>query len=78
MNIPEEVDDYIKESIDYTLGLPVSTRTLELKLHASEDARRRLQDQYFLLHSRLKDKDEIIERCKVGLYLIPLLVSCFF
>ncbi|OVA03627.1 hypothetical protein BVC80_1659g9 [Macleaya cordata] len=64
MDIPQDLDDYIKESIDYTLGLPVSSKTLELKLQASEDARRRLQDQYFLLHSRLKEKDEIIERSR--------------
>ncbi|KAI3982963.1 hypothetical protein MKX01_010446 [Papaver californicum] len=64
MNIPQDVDDYIKESIDYTLGLPVSERTLETKLLASEDARKRLQDQNFVLHSRLKEKDELLERSK--------------
>ncbi|KAI3871019.1 hypothetical protein MKX03_010865 [Papaver bracteatum] len=64
MDIPQDLDDYIKESIDYTLGLPVSERTLETKLLASEDARKRLQDQYFVLYSRLKEKDELIERSK--------------
>ncbi|XP_026397532.1 uncharacterized protein LOC113292944 [Papaver somniferum] len=64
MDIPQDLDDYIKESIDYTLGLPVSERTLETKLLASEDARKRLQDQYFVLHSLLKEKDELIKRSK--------------
>ncbi|PRQ32702.1 hypothetical protein RchiOBHm_Chr5g0049351 [Rosa chinensis] len=45
--LPQEVDDYIRESIDHTLGLPVSAQTLELKkLRCSEVAKRRLRDQY--------------------------------
>ncbi|KAI3921121.1 hypothetical protein MKX01_036100 [Papaver californicum] len=64
MDMHQDVDDYIKESIDYTLGLPVPERTLEKKLLASEDARKRLQDQNFVLHSWLKEKDELIERSK--------------
>ncbi|OWM80979.1 uncharacterized protein LOC116215216 [Punica granatum] len=61
MNLPEEIEDYIKESIDHCLGLPVSEQTLELKLRASEEARRELQDQCLLLQSRLKEKDDQIE-----------------
>ncbi|XP_043715865.1 uncharacterized protein LOC122664208 [Telopea speciosissima] len=64
MDVPQEVDVFIKESIDYSLGLPVSEKTLELKLQASENAMKRLQDQYFYLHSQLKLKDEILESAR--------------
>ncbi|KAM7520807.1 hypothetical protein LguiB_019769 [Lonicera macranthoides] len=64
MDLSQELDDYIRESIDYSLGLPVTTQTLELKLQASEEAQRRLRDQYLYLRSRLKEKDEIIERAR--------------
>lgn len=65
MEIPQEIDDFIKESIDYSLGLPVTEKTLELKLQVSEESQRHLQDQNFLLHARLKEKDEAIERARV-------------
>ncbi|KAF8398811.1 hypothetical protein HHK36_014671 [Tetracentron sinense] len=61
MDLPQELDDYIKESIESCLGLPVSEKTLELKLQGSEEARKRLQDQYFYLHGQFKEKDEIVE-----------------
>ncbi|GMN35234.1 hypothetical protein TIFTF001_005163 [Ficus carica] len=64
MDLPKEIDDYIKESIEYTLGLPVSRSTLEVKLQASEESQRRLRDQYLLLHSLVKEKDEAIDRAK--------------
>lgn len=64
MEIPQEIDEYIKESIDYTVGLPVSSHTLEVKLQASEEAQERLRSQYFLLQSKLKEKDGIIERAR--------------
>ncbi|XP_010270767.1 PREDICTED: uncharacterized protein LOC104606987 isoform X2 [Nelumbo nucifera] len=64
MDLPQEMGDYIKESIDCALGLSVSEKTLHLKLRASEEARKRIQDQYFYLHDRLKEKDEVIERAK--------------
>lgn len=65
MDLPRKIDDYIKESFDYYLGLPVSTNTLDLKLQASEEALRRLRDKYLLLHSKLKEKDQSIDRAKV-------------
>lgn len=65
MDLPQEVDGYIKESIDHTLGLPVSAQTLELKLRCSEEARRRLRDQYSLLLAKLKEKDQALERTRV-------------
>ncbi|KAF8398808.1 hypothetical protein HHK36_014668 [Tetracentron sinense] len=64
MDLPQEVDDYIKESIESYLGLPVSEKTLDLKLQASEEARKRLQDQYFYIQSQFKEKDEIVERAR--------------
>lgn len=64
MDIPQEIDDYIKESIQYSLGLPVSAQTLELKLQASLEAQNQLRDRCLHLHSKLKEKDEIIERTR--------------
>ncbi|KAF5178772.1 28 kDa ribonucleoprotein [Thalictrum thalictroides] len=64
IDLPQELDDYIRESINYSLCLPVSTKALESKLQASEEARKQLRDQYFFLHSRLKEKDEAIERAR--------------
>ncbi|KAG0453181.1 hypothetical protein HPP92_025548 [Vanilla planifolia] len=55
MDIPQEADDYIRESIEVSLGLPVSENTLRLKLLASEDERHRLQDQIFVLQDQLKE-----------------------
>ncbi|KAL5983176.1 hypothetical protein ACLOJK_017259 [Asimina triloba] len=64
MDLPPDLDDYIHQSIQNTVGLPVPTKTLGLKLLASEQSRHRLQDQIFLLQDRLKDKDERIERLR--------------
>ncbi|KAM7260160.1 hypothetical protein ACFE04_015901 [Oxalis oulophora] len=63
-DLPKEIDDYIKESIEDSLGLTISTQTLQSKLRASEESRLRLRDQYFILMSKLKLKDESIERIK--------------
>ncbi|KAK6938116.1 hypothetical protein RJ641_031624 [Dillenia turbinata] len=64
MALPPEIDDYIKESIQHSLGLPVSDRTIELKLRAVLEAQERLKDQYYLLQERLKEKDDIIDRAR--------------
>ncbi|KAJ8763085.1 hypothetical protein K2173_023290 [Erythroxylum novogranatense] len=64
MEIPQEIDSYIKESIDDTLGLPVSAETLQLKLRASEDTLHRLHDQYALLFQKSRQKDQLIHRLK--------------
>ncbi|KAG8632879.1 WPP domain-interacting tail-anchored protein 2 [Manihot esculenta] len=64
MDLPSEIDNYIKETIDDSLGLPVSTHTLQLKLRASEDTHRRLHDQYLLLLEKLRQKDQLIDRTK--------------
>lgn len=65
MDLPPQIDECIKESIDYSLGLPVSARTLESKLRASEEAQKGLRDQCSLLQSKLKDKDGLIELARV-------------
>ncbi|XP_010543754.1 PREDICTED: uncharacterized protein LOC104816564 [Tarenaya hassleriana] len=64
MDLPREVDEYIKESIDHSLGLPISTDTLQQKLRTSEESQRRLRDQYLALVSRLKEKDQLIDRAR--------------
>ncbi|KAG7037609.1 hypothetical protein SDJN02_01238 [Cucurbita argyrosperma subsp. argyrosperma] len=64
MDLPPEVDNYIKETIDHSLGLPVSAETLELKLRVSEDAQRRLGQYCDVLQSKIKEKDLLIERSK--------------
>lgn len=76
MDLPRQMDDYIKESIDHCLGLPVSSRTLEMKLHASQEAQRRLRDQCIFLQSKLKEKDQVIERAKVSLCFAVMHLWC--
>ncbi|XWS21458.1 hypothetical protein CRYUN_Cryun30bG0056500 [Craigia yunnanensis] len=64
MDIPQEIDDYIKETIVDSLGLQISTQSLQLKLRCSEEAQRRLRDRCLFLLSKLKEKDQIIGRSK--------------
>ncbi|XP_059453955.1 uncharacterized protein LOC132184360 [Corylus avellana] len=64
MDIPSEIDDYIKESIDHSVGLPVSTHTLELKLCASENAQRRLHNRCLYLQAKLQEKENLLERVR--------------
>ncbi|KAI9106860.1 hypothetical protein K1719_022388 [Acacia pycnantha] len=64
MDLPRDIDLYLKESIDDSLGLPVSLLTLESKLRASEESQRLLRQQRLCLLSKLKEKDQIIDRIK--------------
>lgn len=64
MDLPPEIDNYIKESIDHTLGLPVSSQTLNSKLRASQESQRQLRDQHLFLLAKLKEKDLLIERAR--------------
>ncbi|XP_022736658.1 myocardial zonula adherens protein-like [Durio zibethinus] len=64
MDIPQEIDDYIKETIEDSLGLQIPTQSLQLKLRSAEEAQRRLRDRCLFLLSKLKEKDRIIERSK--------------
>lgn len=65
MDLSRETDNYIRESIEHSLGLSISRRTLELKLQVYEQALLRLRDQYLFLRSKLNEKDDIIERSRV-------------
>lgn len=65
MDLPRDIDLYLKESIDDSLGLPVSLLTLESKLRASEESQRLLRQQRLCLLSKLKEKDQMIDRIKV-------------
>ncbi|KAK7275799.1 hypothetical protein RIF29_16923 [Crotalaria pallida] len=64
MDLPPQIDDYIKESIDHCLGLPVTSKTLELRLRASQESHRQLHKQNQILIAKLKEKDELIERAR--------------
>ncbi|KAL4649443.1 hypothetical protein ACB092_01G014100 [Castanea dentata] len=64
MDLPQEIDDYIKDSIDHSLGLPLSTKTLELKLSVSQEAQRRLRNRCLSLQYKLREKDELIDRIR--------------
>lgn len=69
MEIHPEIDDYIKKSIDYAIGLPVDIPTLESKLRASEESQMRYREQYLTLGLRMEEKDEVIERTRVCVFL---------
>ncbi|CAK7347195.1 unnamed protein product [Dovyalis caffra] len=64
MNLLQEIDDYIKETINESLGLPVSARTFQLKLRVYEDAYFRLRDQHLLLLGKFRQKDLLVDRAK--------------
>lgn len=64
MDLPSEVENYIKETIDHALGLPVSVETLELKLRVSQDSQRRLAHHCDALQSKIKEKEQLIERSR--------------
>ncbi|GFP93367.1 hypothetical protein PHJA_001481100 [Phtheirospermum japonicum] len=64
MDLPQETEDYIRESIDDSVGLPVSTGTILHKLRAVEASNVHLRRQCLSLHTKLKEKDEIIERSR--------------
>lgn len=80
MNLSPEVDDYIKDAIDHSLGLPISIESLQKKLLAAEEAQRRLRDQYLALLSRSKEKDQVLDRVRVSnsfwVFLIWFVVDC--
>ncbi|CAA7032539.1 unnamed protein product [Microthlaspi erraticum] len=61
MDLSREVDDYIKETIDHSLGIPLSTDALRKKLYAAEESQRRLREQYLSLVSRLREKEQVID-----------------
>nr|XP_043637569.1 uncharacterized protein LOC122608533 [Erigeron canadensis] len=64
MDISQQVDDYLRESIEYSLGLPVSKRTLELKIQSYEEEKRDGQEKCWNLKEKLAEKDKTIEGLK--------------
>ncbi|KZV31582.1 hypothetical protein F511_13522 [Dorcoceras hygrometricum] len=62
MELPQETEDYIRESIDHSVGLPVSSNTMLDKIRAVEAANLCLRQQYLCLQSKMREKDEIIQR----------------
>ncbi|KAG7557166.1 hypothetical protein ISN44_As11g031570 [Arabidopsis suecica] len=63
-NLSQEVEEYIKDTIDHSLGLPISMEALQKKLYIAEESQRRLREQYLALVSRLKEKDHVIDRVR--------------
>ncbi|KAL9286144.1 hypothetical protein AtEden1_Chr4g0282811 [Arabidopsis thaliana] len=63
-NLSQEVEEYIKDTIDHSLGLPISMESLQKKLYTAEESQRRLREQYQGLISRLKEKDHVIDRVR--------------
>lgn len=61
MDLPRDVDDYIKDTIDHSLGIPISIDALQNKLSAAQESQRRLREQYMSLVSRLKEKEQMID-----------------
>ncbi|XP_051118277.1 uncharacterized protein LOC127242678 [Andrographis paniculata] len=64
MEITQETEDYIRGTIDHTVGLQVPTGTLLQKLRAVGESRDVLQHQNLCLQSKLKEKDKTIERSR--------------
>lgn len=65
MDLPPETDEFIRESIESSLGLQISAKNMQMKLLASEDARHRLQDQIFVLEERLRESERRLEQFRV-------------
>ncbi|CAD6241530.1 unnamed protein product [Miscanthus lutarioriparius] len=62
--LPGGAEEYVRDSIHASLGLPVSDRSLRLKLLASEDQRHRLQDHVFSLEEDLRAAQRRIDLLK--------------
>ncbi|KAL8261491.1 hypothetical protein R6Q59_025540 [Mikania micrantha] len=60
----EDIDDYLREMMEYTLGLPMSARTLNLKIRAAEGSIMHRREQCFALRFHLMERDRIIECIK--------------
>ncbi|KAJ0257007.1 Uncharacterized protein HA466_0079500 [Hirschfeldia incana] len=61
MDLSRDVDDYIKDTIDHSLGITISTDALQKKLHAAQESQRRLREQCMSLISRLKEREQAVE-----------------
>jgi chromosome segregation ATPase len=65
MDLPPETEEYIRETIESSLGLQISAKNMQLRLITSEDERHRLQDQVFHLEDCLRKATRQIELYKV-------------
>jgi hypothetical protein len=63
--LPGGAEEYVRDSIHSSLGLPVPDRSLRLKLLASEEQRHRLQDHVFSLEEDLRAAHRRIKLLKV-------------
>ncbi|KAL9228748.1 hypothetical protein vseg_004296 [Gypsophila vaccaria] len=61
MEIDHKLDEYIKDSIDHTMGLVVPDHSLQLKLRSLETKNHRLRDQYLSLQSKLTEKESALQ-----------------
>ncbi|KAK9757648.1 hypothetical protein RND81_01G176600 [Saponaria officinalis] len=61
MEIGQDLDDFIKGSIDHTMGLIVPNQALQLKLQSLESKNHRLRDQYLSLQSKLTEKETALQ-----------------
>lgn len=70
MDITQEFEDFLRESIECSLGppLPESTPTPELKLQSSDEAQQHIRDQCFYFKSKLLDKDKTIQCLRVSVF----------
>ncbi|KAJ3691349.1 hypothetical protein LUZ61_020513 [Rhynchospora tenuis] len=73
MDIPPETEEYIRESIECSLGLQISAKNMQLKLLASEDSRHRLQSQVFHLEDCLRKATR-----QIDLYKRPSVLKTYF
>ncbi|XP_058767652.1 uncharacterized protein LOC131641362 [Vicia villosa] len=77
MSLPPELDDFIKQSIDHSLGLPISSQTLDIMLRAVKESDQLLRDQNASLLDKLKEKDELIEQTKYEACLSAVAIKKF-
>eukprot|EP01018_Ginkgo_biloba_P029943 Gb_39565 [translate_table: standard] len=64
MGFPSELEEYVQESIAYTVGLPVSVKTLTERLLQAEEAQKDLRQQVRSLQQRLEDTQQKLDRTK--------------
>ncbi|XP_021864986.1 uncharacterized protein [Spinacia oleracea] len=64
MELPQELDDFIKNSIDHTCGISVPNESLQLKVQSLETSNFVLRNQYLTLLSKLKQKEQALELAK--------------
>ncbi|XP_021743631.1 uncharacterized protein LOC110709712 [Chenopodium quinoa] len=64
MELPQELDNFIKNSIDHTMGLSLPNECLKLKVQSLETSNHLLRNQYLSLLSKLKQKEQALELAK--------------